>query len=233
MNTIVKKAILLFLLVTVLYAQENATEIIEETTEFFLTEENLKNQLVEASPDFRGVFWNSSKKTVLAKELSQALQEKSDRLVYQTDYLGFPVKLYYLFWQDKLVNGQIVFPSTFSYAQKRKDIFLKVKKHLEQKWGSPLVDETSALKKDSSSLDKSFRFKTVWATNNNFISLNFWSKQEKHYLKIVFVPNQNRKTETKEDFIAEPKNSEVMQELETQTDIPNSFEKLPSPTIDK
>lgn len=226
MNLIIKKIIILLLLASFVSAQENWNEALQETTkELSLEKEINEQQFVEVYPDFRGVSWGSSQEIVLRKELLQPVQKKIDRLVYQTDYLGFSAKLYYLFEQDKLVNGQIVFPSSFHYSQSRKEMFSQIKDHLEKRWGKPLIDESSSLKKDQFVLNKNFRFKVLWVTNNNFIILNFWSNNDKQYLNIVTSPNPNRKKHATEEPINEVKDSttEVIKDIETpapKTDVP-------------
>lgn len=149
----------------------------------------------DTPPDFRGVYWGAKQEEVLEKELLTLREKNYDRLVYQADYLGYQTIVYYLFANNQLTNGQIVFPSGFSYPVSRKKLFLEIRSRLLQQLGKPMLDETSQLSKENSSQEEvsneNFTYRVVWNTQTSFVTLKLWrtKKNPKTYLAIFYTQN--------------------------------------------
>lgn len=91
--------------------------------------------------DFRKIRWGMSVSQVIASELEKPVSESPDVIVFETEIVGFPCGLGYIFVRDTLVRAKYIFSQKHTNRNLYLDDYTKIKQALTKKYGKPKEDD--------------------------------------------------------------------------------------------
>lgn len=104
-----------------------------------------ENQSQVEKFDFRKAKWGMNHQDIQSSEKIDAIIQEKERLVYPDSLLGINASINYYFENSKLIKASYLFDGTFTDQVEYIVDFIKIKKVLKEKYGSPTSDNSSEL----------------------------------------------------------------------------------------